>query len=1314
MAHIRLIILLISIMFPPAGLIADSYSYKQISVREGLSQSMGKSICYDHSGFLWIGTNNGLNRFDGNELRSYFSDPEIPNSISHNNIHFVVEDSVHNVWVGTSHSVLKYDLQQDGFLPINREERNTSYRTCLVRKHDVIFGRGDRLLIYDYQKQTYRTLFFKGECKDLLFLYKIIPYSNSHLLLGSRWKGLFVCNLQTGELTKCRFYPENNVAAICRDREDNLWISPFDDGIYCYDRRGYLKGRYTVDNSRLSSNRILDMMYEQGKLWIATDGGGLNIMDPHTGEFDLLENKPEDTFSLPANSIRSLYADYYGNIWLGTIRRGVLGIKKTFIQSYGNTLAGASNGLSEPTVNCLYEDAGGTIWIGTDGGGINGFNPETNKFRHFPNTFRKKISSVTTYSEEELLLGIYGEQFQLFNKTTGSLRPLLSTGNSVKKENGISNQCFSLNKDSILLTGDSLCIWNIRDKSVRRLASPVREVFYKITESPLEKKFFLFNNHEVFRLDPRTARIDTVFYAEDRRDWIINAVECDFSGRIWLGTSQGLFLVKDPDTVQEIPTNLFKHVTILQQGADEELWIGSAGKLYRYFIRENRFLTYKETDGVIPNEFLERARLLSSEGFILMGGVSGLVKIKPEISSFNSVVPEVRIADLKINGSRKPEIKISEDAPIVLNPDYTSLEIKLMVNDPDIFTRPILRYYLEGHHDAPLVVSDYTVNFQNLKPGTYTLKGSCMKADGQWGPLADILTVTVKPHWWQTVWFYLTLLILFLSVTALLAFYSKRKHLRQLQHTLQKQKDEMNEDKIRFLININHELRTPLTLITAPLARLLNNKEIRDPEIRHTLTNVSKHAKHMKSMIDMILDIRKMEVTREKLDLRRISLNQWLGEVVEEFADEYGAKGIRLILKPDESIEELVLDPDKCRKIMNNLLFNALKFSSAGETVTVRSEEQHGFVRISVMDEGIGFGSTDPQTLFNRYFRSDKQKDGYGIGLSYSKILTEMHGGHIDAIANPAGKGALFFFEIPKRIIEPGDHDHSLNRFINEVAEPSLPEVPDNTAPGILKNKRILIAEDEPDLRQYLKQELSEFAEEVFACANGAEALEKCREIQPDLVISDIMMPVMDGFEFCRRLKQDTAVSHIPIILLTAYATHQGQSLGYKMGADGYLTKPFDLEILLNRSCSILEARERIREQYRNASPSQPAAVAEITHSEADEQFLNRLTELVNQHLAEPYLDVDFLVDKMAISRSAFYVKMKSITGTGIKEFINKIRINRAMLLLQDPDIPIVEVSERTGFNNQRYFSTAFKQMTGKTPSKYREEWGKNVSLECS
>ena len=1282
---------------------APEYHFKQISLREGLSESMVKCVLTDHKGIIWIGTHLGLNSFDREKIKTYYHDKKDPCSIPDNNIHFMVEDSLLNLWVSTGQGLALYDREKDIFHPVLFNENQLNIQAYVsVKDGLLLFGRGE-FYKYNYSDRQIVSLPIHATEDACIWFEKACGYhqSDSLILLASRWNGLWEYNARTGALRRSSLVKDYQIAALLIDSSDNLWLSPYGKGLVGYDRTKKEICRLNAPRD-LSNGIILDIKEREGKLWLATDGGGINIYDKEKGTVDVINHVPGKSSSLPASSFWCLYNDPDNNMWAGSIRGGLIGMKEIYIRTYQDVFLNSAYGLSEKVVVGMFEDRDSMIWLGTDGGGMNRLDPHTGLFRHYPSTYPSKIVSIIDYDATKLLYSGFGEGLFLLNKQTGKMReyPVINTDkHNTLFKSGKSVHLFRLDEMRFYLLADSVYLY---DQSARKLTTVDAEVggatFSSLNLITREKNVsYLWGENDLFVLDHTKNNIRVLHSFADSIGMIAAATK-DQDGDIWIGTSVGLYRFHpEKKTLSPIENDRFLGTTSLGFDKSGRLWIGTHNGLYAYMPDDGKIMMFGESDGVYANEYIAKPPLITGDGDIYMAGMMGLVHIENDLPFPENPDPVIGLLDVILNGASAGSAASRDGNTISVPWNYTSLMAKVIVRENDLMRKKLFRYYIKGTQEEMVESSNHTIAFHALSVGKYEIWVSCNKKNGDWSVPVKLLSVEVMPPWWRTNWFlFCCVLVAVAGLSVVFWLVMKRQETRMI-WAMKEHEQRTYEEKIRFLINLNHELRTPLTLIYSPLKRLLNSGEIDNAAHSRQLEDILKQTRRVKDIIDMVLDVRKMETGTETLFIGSHKLNDWIREVADAFKEELLHKNINLEYQLDGSVGEVPFDAAKCEIVLSNLIMNALKFSNANTCITVSSHLEEDYVRVSVSDQGIGLDNVDITRLFERFYQGTHDRHGTGIGLSYARLLVEMHGGRIGA-ANNTGKGATFFYELPLN-----------NTTTSIVARPYLNELlvssgekNDTAVDFSVRKYSVLVVEDEPELRNYLKVSLKESFRQVYVAGDGVEGFDMAIRHLPDIIISDVMMPRMDGFEFCRLLKSNLEVSHIPVILLTARTDQASTVQGYKEGADFYLPKPFDLEFLLAIARNLLKNREAVKLRYKEGKGT--VSPKEDTISNADEQFVKKLNDLIRKQLENPELDVNFVATQMAMSRASLYNKLKALTGVSIGDYINKFRMARVMELLADKELSLLEISEKAGFTNQRYFSTVFKQAYETTPSKYRQE----------
>lgn len=761
----------------------------------------------------------------------------------------------------------------------------------------------------------------------------------------------------------------------------------------------------------------------------------------------------------------------------------------------------------------------------------------------------------------------------------------------------------------------------------------------------------------------------------------------------------------DKGELKFINTPFFHSASSVVCDHEGHVWIGSGQDLYSYDPQENRFTLYGEADGAQKNEYLSKPVLLTQDGKIYMGGVNGLLYIDSHAEG-NQPTEDynlpVIVTDLQVEETNS--MAKLNDGKIVLPWGSRNIQMSFMVAGDDILRPRLFRYSLEK--DSPNITTnhDAELTIPSLASGTYPIYVSYTQNDGSWSNRQQVLTLVILPPWYKSWWFNTILIIILgLFFYFLITFLLKRKEER-LKWMLSEHEYKVNEEKIRFLINVSHELRTPLTLIYSPLKRIISSIRPDDPNYKQ-LNTAFRQSQRMKDLINMVLDVRKLEVGKGKLNLQEYQLNDWIKEVGSDFADEN--EGL-IEYDLDLQINKVPFDKDKCWTILSNLLINAFKHTPQEKKITVRTQlttdRQH--VRISISDQGAGLKDIDPNKLFTRFYQGNNEQIGSGIGLSYAKILVELHNGQIGACNNP-DEGATFYFELPLKQVQTdrtSEHQSSyLNELLSSFSEQDI-DVPSRTDFNHVNPKEytVLVADDNEELVDYIADELRKRFKRILTAYDGQTAYQTACDENPDIIVSDVMMPGMNGYELCKAIKEDISVSHIPVILLTARNDDESRKYGYQLGADSYLAKPFEMDLLMEKILNKLYNRLQTQKHYHQVGIHPLPEENDL--SRADSLFMEKLHQAIADNLDNPQLDIPFLCNLMGISRASLYNKLKAITSMGANDYINKIRIERAMKLIKESTLNFTEISEKVGFTSPRYFSTSFKQYTGKTPTEYKKE----------
>ena len=1288
MKKATLVVLLLTCCISAFAAVNKQYVFTQIAQNEGLSATVN-CIYKEKDGDVWIGTPSGLYSFNGYSLRHYGAQ-----TFGSRKVYQVGTDRNGGLWAMTEKHVLKRKVGSENFEIIQSPDTLVQKPFYCMLPDDKGVWIGGMGKLYRYCDKTLQHFCTIAEDFELRHMEML----NDSTILCCSNNGKVLVNINTCDISSSPFGQFNEVSATLTDSKGRVWLAIYNKGIEVYEKDGTLIGSYNTSNSKLSNNIVLCMDQRDSVVLAGTEGGGINIIDIENGNITTLKHISGDRSSFPAHSIKSIHVDQYGNIWAGSLRNGLINISQSDIISYKDTHIGLTNGLSNPTVLCTHQEKSSDyIWIGTDGEGLNRFDPKTSKFTHYKSTLGKKITSIADYSESELVLSIYADNVCIFNKLTGNLKPLPINDPTFMyklRHSGRRLNIINENDGDLLFFANSIFRYDAKTGLCNVITDNSKGKYSYGIIGRNEAGVWLHNNVNIYLLEDDSGQM---FFKGRHENGDIRCGHLGSNGVIYLATDEGLcYFDTNTRAFGHINTQLFTDASSVACDNNGRVWVGTERGLSAYIIESDSFTLFDESDGVEQNEFLPEPHLLASNGDVYIGGVYGLLRIKNgyHLDTFDK--PTLKLSELMVDGEN------IENLPLVYNVPRGTKKIDFGVTAlaKDIFRHRMYKFSLSDNLVYKTSVPMLSLR-QMPKPGTYNITVSCTKRNGEWTEPFNIMTLTV-PYPWYMTWWFIGICILILAAAYFITIYSfnKRKE-HKLKIAMQEQEQKVYEEKVNMLINVSHELRTPLTLIMAPLKRVLKAMHSEDENFP-TLSRIHRQSRRMKNLLDMVLDLRKLEAGGSKLKREQVDYNKWIAESADDIVNEEKAEGIGIVYDFDQAVTSAQIDKQKCDIVLMNILINAIKHSSNGETITIRTElTEDGFIRTSISDEGPGLGEdVDIDKIFNQFYQSNNEKYGSGIGLSYSKILVEMHGGNIGVKNNPV-KGATFWWELPTDIenlpdeIEARAYLNELLGHSSEASNASSDEECFNT-----KSMKLMLIDDNKDLLDFLKEALHQDFAEIITMTGGKAALaEMMHGKLPDIIVCDVNMPDGDGFWLCNEVKGNDRLSHIPFVLLTARGEDQSQSESYRLGADGFLAKPFEIETLMELIRGLLKRRSDIRKKYLDNDE-----IAQADYGSDEERFIIQLNQIIAENISNPDLDQMLICRELGVSRALLYNKMKAITGAGTKEYITKIRIEKAKALIESTSNTIAEISDMTGFASQSYFSTAFKNYTGLTPSQYKQQ----------
>ncbi len=1355
------------LLFPFAGSVSaqtNAYRFSRIDVDDGLSNNQIKTVFKDHSGFLWIGTISGLNRYDGYSFKVFTNDPADSTSLINSDVNKLFEGPDGKLWIHTWSGLNIYNPTTETF------DRNTDrvLGTFGIPPGTITSIEKDRHGNFWFLHET-RGLYRYTAGKQSVSLTND-PHdttsiiSNSVASWGEDDNGNIWLVHTNGVLEKIDpvtlrvVYRDRYLKTLFRGETLRYNVMVDSDGglwIYINNRNAGLFHFWPadqqwlhVDNNtgkpRLNSSIVRGIVEdESGLLWIATDHGGINVLDKNDSSVTYILHNPEDEKSLSQSSINVLYKDQDGIIWAGTFRNGLSYYHKNInrFQLYHHQVTQPES-LPFNDINAIAEDHSGNLWIGTNGGGLIYFDRTHNTYEQYlhepgnDNSLTTNvIVSLLVDRDNKLWIGTYFGGLLSFDGTR-----FVRYKHDPDNENSISdNSIWEIFQDS----GGDLWIGTLT-KGVNRF-DPDEGVFRHYTttgSNPIHATYvpefmedaagniWIGTGYGIDVLERKTGRF--VHYLNRRADKgslsnnSVLSLYQDSRGLIWVGTHGGLNLYDQQShtfsnytKADGLPHNSI--LTILEDNSGD-LWVSTAHGISHLKIQYNpgqrdslniQFRNYDEKDGLQGIQFNENAACKTSAGELVFAGGNGFNLFKPGDIGLNRNLPHVILTDFQIfdqsvkigeevNGKTVLEKAIGQTDEIVL--DHSDNVFSIVFASLSQFhpEKVQYRYIMEGFSKEWTTTDalQRRVTYTNLDPGEYIFKVKAANNDGIWNETPTQLKITVLPPFWRSKTAFVLYALGMLGALFLarwLVLHNARinfeiRQAREREHRMH----ELDMIKIKFFTNVSHEFRTPLSLILAPIEKLLRNTP--EGEQKQQFQLIHRNARRLLNLVNQLLDFRKLEVQEVRLNATDGDVVKFVRDVFHSFSDLAEKNNVHLSFHSTVDKVEMPFDHDKLEKILFNLLSNAFKFTPGDGAVEVGVDVEgragSRFIKISVKDTGIGIPLDKQEKIFERFFQDDLPvsmvNQGSGIGLSITHEFVKVHGGTIQLESEP-GHGSCF------TVLLPLEASKAVAVETAPVAVSPVPVDPDGVVAPQRKKPVLLIVEDNEDFRFYLKDNLK-LQYTIVEAKNGREGLERALAGMPDLIVSDIMMPEMNGVEMCRRIRSHQRTSHIPVIMLTARTAEEQKIDGFSSGASDYVTKPFNFEILQSRIHNLIAQRDAFQKAF---ARHLDVKATDIQITSLDEKLIARAISVVEKNMGEPDFTVEKFSRELGMSRVHLYKKLLSLTGKTPIEFIRMIRLQRAAQLLEKSQLSVAEIAYQVGFNNPRYFSKYFKDQFNILPSAY-------------
>lgn len=1339
----------------------DNFHFMHFKSADGLPHQQIETMAFDHDGRLWVGTRNGLASYDGYAFTTYYHAPGDEHSLPHNFVQNLFVDSHGTLWISTDNGFCRYRASTDDFECIPLDSRHI---TAVSETADgSLVCAGNKVYIRPAGSEEFH---HAPRQREFYIIGMTVSPDNRIFIMTNGSLSYYDANMESGieltsRLAKIPMYGDVGKAPLFFDSRGLLWVSLNGNGVLCMDIHSDRMTLY--DGSKLTNPSVRAIAEDaDGRIWLGTEEG-LNIINPETGSVTGVTQDLVNPTRLNDNAIYCIVPDRNNNIWIGTYFGGINMLNANYNRFSWVPPGYDSRSLSGKAIRRIVEPVKGELWLASEDGGINIYNTASGTVRRFdripdigPNVHELYYDTETG----DMWIGTFLNGLYRYNLQTGATRHYL-TG-----ESGLSSlSVFSIVKQTYPDSNSRL--W-ISTPLGLRYFDPRTDTFLQIEHTVLDNDFVYSLmldkagnlwagtvNHGLYCLDHATGEIRGWNEADPTdpdgfHDHYITALLEDNDGRVYVGTNNGGLYYFEPGArkVKRMDAGMVNIGTVCTLTLDHAgtVWMTTSNGLFQIDPGSTHLHQYTVVDGLPENQFNFNSGFEASDGRMYFGTVNGMVSFAPGLTKKNGECQDVHFNRLFINGK---EMKAgASDSPLQksldttgeLHIDYNQAQqvgIDYGVIDPEGAHSVFYQVKFDGiDRDWRDMGKIRRFSAMEMDPGTYVMNVRASSDPENWddAPVRS-LAIKVASPFYRTVWAYALYLAILVAigwmVYRLFNVRMRARHSMRMAQIDKAKSEELNREKMEFFTNISHELKTPLSLIVAPLKYIDQRHEL-SPDSQKRLGVAIANTKKMVGLIDELVTFNRVENGNFQIYLQKGNPLTYIEKIAQYFYETAEERDISLHIYTENNGEDVWFSTTSVEKIVNNLLSNAVKYTRAGGEIEVRAsiveESSAGdkgndqiYLNIEVRDTGIGIAPEEHDNIFRKYYQTRRgyntDNHGWGIGLATVKKLVEMHRGSI-TVDSSVGVGSTFRVRM---LVTPGAFPPSC--YISNASQsnpepdyrmalssagqpPSLPDYARNS-----DRVSILLVEDNPELLAFLRETFIR-TYNVYTATNGVEALKITSEYPVDIVVSDVMMPEMDGIELCNRLKNDITTSHIPVILLTAKTDEQSTVLGFESGAEAYVPKPFDPQLLELRVKNILRARKKyINSIIGSSEPSEENTEEMSAFNKFDTDFLSRINELIEENFDNSHFSISDITDELGISRSLLHIKMKSFTNMSMTEYLRKRRLARAIELLKAGHI-VSETAYRTGFADPNYFTKVFKKEYGKTPSEYISELRKAVPRE--
>jgi signal transduction histidine kinase/ligand-binding sensor domain-containing protein/DNA-binding response OmpR family regulator len=1344
----------------------EEINFTSLTIKDGLSSNTVVAILKDRYGFMWFGTEDGLDKFDGTNFKVYRYKPNDSSSLQSNEILSLYEDQAGNLWVATSGGSLSlYDRRKDAFINFPAGEKpglianNVILDVCSDFRSKIWVAHYDGVNIIDPKTKYASGIPLANSSGPVVKGPANCLYEDSkHLMWIGTAYGLFQYNPTTKSLAQFthsdqdpRSLSGNGVNAITEDKEGNIWIGT-NGGLSMHQKSSGKFINYPVEEGNYGSlnNRGVGSVAIDGeKVWMATENG-LSILNIKTGLIEKHGSDNRNVHGLTARSVRYIYIDKDDICWVGTVGGGVNRYDKNLnLFNFVKSDVFDEKGLNTPVVSSFEEDNNGNIFVGTEGGnGLSLFNRKTKLFQHFTLRSARKtpenntvVLSLKKNKKNQLIVGTYGDGLFVFDPVSKNYKQLMQASGIYDLN---SNFIFCLKPDHegnlwVGTNGDGI---NVLDKDYKVITRytpnpklpndkllPLNGYIRDIVEDNFGNKWVATHGGGIAVLNSTTGKF-TIYNTRNSHlpnDKVLT-LHLDHLGNIWAGTIGGGVAMLNPKTNQFISfseSNGLQNNTVCKILEDRQglIWLSSNKAISSIDITTKKINNYGYHNGVQNNNFVGGAGLASSSGELFFGGFEGFNYFNPAYLKRTIDVPPVLITDLRIsnqsvspspNGPIIENISIAKEINLDYKQNFALSFVGLNYTSPE---QNQYAYKLDGFDkDWNYVGHTTTASYTNLDPGEYVFRVKVSNNNGIWNNEGASIKIYVHPPFWRTTFAYILYACLIIGLVLYFRYRSIQKwknkfRIEQEQKEVERVR-ELDRLKIKFLTNLSHEFRTPISLILGPVDSLLTQQ---NEKTYGQLQMIKRNARRLLNLVNQLLDFRKMEEQELKLQESEGELVSFIKETSDSFKDLSERKKICFVFNSHIDQLHTSFDHDKIERIIFNVLSNAFKFTLQGGKICLELEKMSDppdhcktWISIKISDTGIGIPPDKKEKIFERFFQNPTAasvlNQGTGIGLAITKEFVQMHGGTIE-VESECEKGTTFYIYLPFVPISTATAKNDDKEWLQEsglseaIQGEELSEKINglNSTNGKTEDPLILLVEDNEDFRFYLKDNLR-LHYKVVEASDGRDGWQKTLSHHPQLIVTDISMPHVNGIELTKKIKSDKRTSHIPVILLTALTGEKEQLKGLETGANDYITKPFNFEVLNAKVNNLLTLNTTLKNTYTRQIK---VLAPEVKIESDDEKLLNTIMIYLEENLTNPQLSVEDLSKHVGMSRSSLYNKILDLTGKTPVEFIRSVKLDKAAVLLEKSDMNVAQIAYSTGFSTPHYFTKSFKTKFGMLPSEF-------------